>query len=268
MTGYDSLWFLGDNFMASTYRWSFKKNKNKEFYIKEYFEVFPFCQSKYENADTNMLNRLRNSLLQGINEKSKLPKYIIVLLDDDLIEYLGYAGQGVSALLGDCVEWLCKEFTNLIDLAKSCLPTKASKTGYPQIYWVAPPHHANFDNNQARTKITNVLENVLVQYKDIRMIRMKEIWNYNNSNFVNELGQYTDEGWDQYWASVDAAVKFNIAKRELYLANQLRNASRNAGKRPHADEMTRFFKKKKIENKNSCSPVNDNKARKLPTPRK
>ena len=53
IAGYDDLWFLGDNFMASTYRCCFKKNK-ENFYVKDTFEIYPFCQSKYENTDSNI----------------------------------------------------------------------------------------------------------------------------------------------------------------------------------------------------------------------
>ena len=235
--------------MASTYRWSYKKNKD-EFYTKDNFEVKPYCQSKYENADRNMLNRLRSSLIQGINDQSKLPKFIIVILDDDIIEYIGYTGQGSSALMGKCIEWISNEFENLVEMTKKSLPPKAVKEGYPQFYWVAPPHHKNFHDNGARTKLTNVLEISCKSAKNMRLIRMKEIWQYTNDELINSKGQFTDEGWDTYWKSVDAAIKFNVNKRELYLANQLRNSSKvehKGTKRPGGNDsaMNGFFKRNK-----------------------
>ena len=263
----------GYNFAASTYR-NFFKNAEFPSHIKENFNIDIFCQSKYENSDRNMLNRIRNSFIQGINKCSHLPKLIVLVLDDDIIEYIDYEGQGLSTLIGMCVEWLCKEFEYLVKLAKKALPAKAVRDGYPQIYWVAPPHHKFLDNH-LRTKMTNVLEVALKDFKDIRLIRMKEKWNYNNDEMVNSYGQFTEYGWCTYWSSVDAAVKFNLNKREIYLANQIRQSNKMGNqnnvrgvKRPFSEssknknEMEKFFKRNKNRGPNPAG------ARKLPTPRK
>ena len=224
---------------------------------------------------TSFKNRLRNSFIQGINDQGRLPRFIVIVLDDDLLEYLGYGGQGVSTLLGNCIEWLCKEFDNLIKLAKNAAPAKSVRADYPQMYWVAPPHHRNFMNNSARSKLINILETTFKLFKDNRIIRMKEVWEYNNPDMVNNNGQYTDFGWDTYWRSVDAAIKFNVKKRELFLANQTRskmskfgdnsstkNTNENATKRKSStnrDDMYRFFKKHKKE-------ANPNKKTRSPSP--
>ena len=257
--------------MASTYRNYFKKS-SEQFYIKDNYETAAYCQSKYENSDTNMLSRLRNALLQGINEKGRLPKFIVLVLDDDIIEFLEYAGQGALTLMGQCVEWLCEEFQSMLTLAKESVPLKARKEGYPQLYWVAPPHHKNFLNNRARTKLTNVLETAFKLFKDIRLVRMKEMWNYEDGQLVNGNGEYTGLGWDMYWLSIDAAIKFNAAKREIYVANQICNENINKLKKENAgvkrgintndkDEMYRFFKR----NKKSSFHKGKNTS-KLPTP--
>ena len=259
--------------MASTYRDSYKNiNTTTDYHTKENFEIAAFCQSKYENAETNMLSRLRNSLITGINEKTKLPRFIVVVLDNDLIEYIEYAGQGASTLLGNCVEWICEQFVEVIGIAKDALPQKAKKAGYPQIYWVAPPYHKNFMNNKARSKLTNVLETAFKLFTDIRVIRMKESWNSQDSNLVNEYGQFTEDGWITYWKSIDKAIKFNAKKRDLYLANQTRNANfvemkkENGGVKRHLknterDGMYQFFKKHKKNQASNQTP------RKLPVPK-
>ena len=263
--------------MASTYRCCFKKNKQDIFYVKENFEVFPFCQSKYEHADSNILNRLRNSFIEAINAQGRLPRFVVIILDDDILEFINYEDQGVSTLMGNCVEWLVNQFNDLIKLAKESTPSKAVKDGFPQLYWVAPPHHRNFTNNSTRTKFINVMESTFKLHKDSRIIKMKEVWDYNNTELINSNGQFTNNGWDTYWISVDAAIKFNIAKRDLYLTNQARikaNGSINVAQ-PNKrrfegrDDMTRFFKKHKTS-KNSKGHSNnwDHTRRKLPSPKR
>ena len=47
--GYDEVWFLGDNFVASTFRPAFKKVKEYQFFTKKHFEFMAHCGSKFEN---------------------------------------------------------------------------------------------------------------------------------------------------------------------------------------------------------------------------
>ena len=78
--------------------------------MKEHCEVYGFCGSKYSSSDTNMLNSLKNSLIKSINNHGKFPKYIVLVLDTDLVDYPGFEGTGMVTLLGDMVEWLTKNF--------------------------------------------------------------------------------------------------------------------------------------------------------------
>ena len=51
----------------------------------------------------NMLARLQNSFAAGLNQTKKealLPRYIIIVLDDDLITFLDYSKEGTTTLLG------------------------------------------------------------------------------------------------------------------------------------------------------------------------
>ena len=43
-----------------------------------------------------------------------LPDYIVVIPDEDLINYLGYQNYGVSTLLGTWIEWLVTDMNRLI----------------------------------------------------------------------------------------------------------------------------------------------------------
>ena len=94
LKGLRKLWMLGDNFIAETYKKFFKKASN-DFFMKEQFEVMPFCSSKFSDRNTNMLSRILNSLITALNSKSQLPDYLLVILDNDLIKYLGCKKFGV-----------------------------------------------------------------------------------------------------------------------------------------------------------------------------
>ena len=147
-TGPEMLWFLGDNFLARSFRGHYKKQMplgTSKHHIKENYEFPPHCSSRWSSANENMILRIRNSLVTGLNQQKNgiLPKYIVVVLDDDLITFLDFKHDGVATLLGTWVEWLAKEFNDVIKLRKDQLPKKVKKfEDDPFFYWVTAPTHS------------------------------------------------------------------------------------------------------------------------------
>ena len=112
----DVVWIVGDNFAARLYRTHFKKATSKDLYIKNNLEYIPFINSRYSSSNSNMLAHIQNTFVSAFNKtKDKLlPKYIVMVFDDDLITYLGFKrGDGVATLLGSWVEWLEEGFNRV-----------------------------------------------------------------------------------------------------------------------------------------------------------
>ena len=131
--------FIGDNFAASTYRQHFKKQEG-DFYIKNHFKFTAFCNSRFHGSQTNMLARLQNTMASAINgsKNGMLPQYFVIVLDDDLVSYLNYKKEGAATMLGTWVEWLAREFSDLVKKRLDQLPIKCKKTE-PFLYWVTAP---------------------------------------------------------------------------------------------------------------------------------
>ena len=80
-----------------------------------------------------------------------LPKYIVIVLDDDLITHLNFNEEdGTATLLGSWIEWLAKELESLLQERWKQLPEK-SKRLLPFIYWVNAPTHSFF--SKARNQL-------------------------------------------------------------------------------------------------------------------
>ena len=189
--------------------------------MKERFELTPHCNSKFSSNNTNILSRILNTLAAGINEVFRLPKYLVVILDDDLIQYLNYDGYGCATCYGEWIEFLVEGFKDLFQDAKDKLPKKAVKDSFPWTYWVTAPRHKFFRNNSAHTKFNNTLEATIKSQPNMRLIKLKEIWDFENMNLVEQhSGRISFEGLSTYWLSIDAAVKFNVNKHELFLAKK------------------------------------------------
>ena len=164
----------------------------------------------------NILSRIRNSLVTAINEHSVLPKLIVVVTDDDIINQVA-DDPDVSLVFH--YERLCSGLCNLlnktIDCYKDMLPQKAKREGLPHIVWIAPPTHKFFsdENNKRRTLFADGLNIAVNAQSNMSLLQMVKFWDHNNSNlFMDEQYRYTSEGLAIYWRSVYAAVRFwNVA---------------------------------------------------------
>ena len=258
----DELWLVGDNFMSTTYRQHFLLRKNKEFnetsFMKNEFDFKPFCNSRYNSVMSNMLVRLQNTFAGALNKNKLLPKYVLVILDDDLITYLKFKGQGVSVLLGDWLTWLVDSFQDLIQMRKDQLPSKSKKDSYPCLYWCAAPTHNNYsqERNELRRKYNQCVETIMKNNnnKNMRLIRFKDKWSvFDNSLVVND--QTTDHGLNVYWEAIDASFRFNAMRHELFLAKRLIASQSNVtvnndihkedSESRSKDEMKNFFSRHK-----------------------
>ena len=218
--GLDDLWFLGDTFVATSFRRNFKKIPAERLFCKQTFEVSAFCSSRQCDSNQNVISRLLNSLALGINSSTKLPKYLVIMCDEDIITYLRYTHYGISSMYGTLLEYLAKEINQMLHTRIEQLPKKAKRREEPFIYWLALPFHRCFTFNAPRAKFNASLNAVVKAYGNMRVMKLKDFWNFDDTSLVHPNGCLTETGYSAIWKSVDSAVKFNIQKREEYLAKR------------------------------------------------
>ena len=227
--GLNKVWFLGDNFTATTYCKYFLHRSptyEKECgvklsnYIKDNYDFDVFCNSRFNSATKNMLTRILNTFTSAVNKSTSasLPQYIIVILDDDIITYLDYKGVSVGELFGLWWAWLIQEVRTIIQKRREQLPKKAQSDHESCVYWCVAPTHANFsiERNEIRKKLNFCLESILKGKQDMRIMKLKE-WNGSDNSLVKK-DKMSDHGLYMYWNAVEAAFKFNVEKHELFLA--------------------------------------------------
>ena len=176
MRGIEKLWIIGDNFVATSYQNHFKKAVETDFFMKSRFEISSFCSSKFSDKNTNPLSRLQICVATAISNKTNLPHYMLLVIDDDLIKYLQFKGPRAPAMYGPWIEWLAKSINDLVQTRLSQLAPKAVVWTGLQIYWVALPSHRGFDakESEARTKFSLCLESVAKLYSNMRVIKLKD----------------------------------------------------------------------------------------------
>ena len=125
-------------------------------------------------------------------------------------------------ILGNLVSWIVKEFDALIRKRLKDLPKKSSRDLDPFFYWVTVPMHSFFskERNQLHIKFNLSLEPVIRTYDNMRVIKLKDSWNSKDSTLVIN-NKFSEAGMTCYWSAIDTSVKFNVLRRELFIAKQL-----------------------------------------------
>ena len=157
---------------------------------------------------SNLISKVRNALVQGINEQTLLPKAVIIVLDDDLITSGNHFTDGISQLIGNITNWLAVELHRVLLTHKENLPTKARKFKYPHILWIAAVHHVNFgeQKNLFRKKFNTCLHSVTGLYREMDIL-MLHTWDPKDFSSVGRDGNFTASGLTRYWRALDAAFQ-------------------------------------------------------------
>ena len=178
-------------------------------YVKENFDVYGFMNGKFDALNTNAISRMENALAKAINQHKLLPKFVVVVPDDDLIKFYNRKGYGISTALGRIVDSIMVEHDRLVTAYKEFLPEKCKKEEYPHFIWILAPIHNNFANNSDRHKFNKCVERMAKFHKNTHALQLKKIWNLNNSNlFIRESRRFTTTGYNMYWEAVDRTVKY------------------------------------------------------------
>ena len=122
------LWFLGDATLKEgfeEYNTLCKKLKMANIeqpYIHHHYNVHNLHQNPSGNNGST-LARINNALVNELNDINRchLPRYIIILLDRDIIEFAEHFDDGVSDIIKVGVNWLLRSITvNIETQRKTC----------------------------------------------------------------------------------------------------------------------------------------------------
>ena len=101
MKGTERIWVVGDDFASRSFDPYFKLNKDSEdTYMMSNYKVTGYNNNKFLSVNQNMVSRLRNTIVTGFKEQTYAPKFVIIVLDDDLVKYVNFPHFGISDALG------------------------------------------------------------------------------------------------------------------------------------------------------------------------
>ena len=243
-----SIWIVGDKFLRSLFpliaaiRTQAHINNKDQPYIFQEYNVKTLHQSAFNNPKST-LARINNAIVSEMNKEDnyQLARYIIVMLDSDLIELLGYYDCGVKQLMMDVSNWLCVNIAANISARKEDLKTKRSRavwsTSEPCMIWLSmvtrPKTSAKKEIFSLVSKCNSVLENIIETRSDSNLMTLNSVMELSH---FDGWGRLTPAGKAQYWHKFNYQFQqFDSGKMDLFpVVSKHENDSRS-----HSDYSTK-----------------------------
>ena len=188
-------------------------NKERQPFMYEFYNTKFFMQQPLSSVRL-LENRVINAFIEGLNEMVKLPKYILVVLDKNLIDAVD-TEFGVKLALMKMVNYISNELIKAINCRKDDIKMKRpgglASSGEPRLIWVSVVHrpkntHPNMHHIYKLVSKTNeVIEEVVKRNNRISHILYVE--SVNEYMHFDHVGKLTDIGKQHYWEEVDKKVK-------------------------------------------------------------
>ena len=160
----------------------------------------------------SVLAKILNSTAEGLNNKPKLPRYVLIMLDKDLIEYFNYYEYSMGDMLTDTLKWLVKELMKQFDIRRDDLRTKRpgaiGVATEPRLIWIAMIVRPQIDGPMskifaARSKYNRVLEDVLSEFKYNHIMYLDTM---KQANLFDSQGRLTAAGKTEMWNDVNHQI--------------------------------------------------------------
>ena len=162
---------------------------------------------------SNSIGRVINAMNTTFNNnRSTIPKWIVMVIEDDVLSSVEYTNFGVSGAYGLIIDHILKEIDASIKFFTANLPHKANKYGRPYVLWIEPSLHTRYENNQLRIKFVRCLHAAIKAKNRHLTLPLRQFWSENDSNLVFNTGSLTRQGLSTFTKAVDATIRFADTK--------------------------------------------------------
>ena len=206
--GIEKIWFVGDEFVHNSYAEYYFQRSQTEFqgYVKDKYEMSGFMATN-SPLDRSLVSRIRNNLLTAIREQPVLPRIVVVVLDDNIVNFIEQKNDTSSYTIGKVIHSIMTEHNRLICSQKDYLPNKAKRLNLPQVLWIEAPLHQSFINNTLRQKFNTCLQDMARLIPNVSVLSLKKVWDASDVHNYSEVSRkLTVHGYKQYWEAVDRTV--------------------------------------------------------------
>ena len=208
---------IGDDFLYTTY--GTLQGLKTEAYIKQ--TTPPFCYEYYNVAawyQTSIstvpaITRIYNSLIEALNEQIHLPKYVVIVIDKDIVVPQLKKNIEATEIITDQIYWLVRQISRTILARREDLKihTPDSVSTEPTtIVWVKMLTGPITENSSLRKmrklgmKFNDAMDTILISEKYMRTLTVK---NMEEDIYFDIRGNLTTSGKRIFWQNLNNELK-------------------------------------------------------------
>lgn len=191
-------------------------------YVYAYYNM-EFLVPPKSSVNRSFLAHTLNKLMSFMNSKNHehLPRYLVIVLDSNLITAANVFDYGVTRTLEDTLKWLLININWAVETRKEDLYSKRHGTimqmSEPCLIWVTmlkrPEYSFECKTNALASKFNNILEGIIAGNKRSHILRIHV--DHNSTNF-DRIGNLTANGKYEYWKNFDyQMMEFDREKKQI-----------------------------------------------------
>ena len=161
------------------------------------------------STNRNAVSRLRNCVVNCYNATQKIPKWIVIIVENDLIKFLKYTEYAVTDAYEAVLNWIFDELKEVRDEIRKRLPFKTKKNGWPYYLWIEPTMHKSYSDLVQRRAFLESLRKVSSGHNESITLPLQQGWDDNNEDlFMERERRYSTLSVRTFWTALDKTVMF------------------------------------------------------------
>ena len=216
------IWVIGDCFLGEIFhtlqqmKTEAATAKKEMPYVYDYYNILCVRANPLnQGPNSSILVNMVNSLVHTLNENNKMPKYILVIPDSNVVNYVWKYKTGTSLMSGTAIDWIASQMANAVLCKKEFL--RKIKPGAvvhfkPKFIWIKMLDVPSIDGSITH-KFNTCLDEVLVT-KDNHYIIDVNAELFDQAYFSR--GELNGFGRVHFWKEVDNNIEeFNYKRKSL-----------------------------------------------------
>ena len=165
------------------------------------------------DSTENLAARLINNFINAYNSTHEIPKWVVIVTENDIIDKIGYSEFGITETYGSIIDYIMAELEQAAKTMIKDIPFKAKKYLWPKFLWIEPTLHNCYQDNTLRMKFIKSLHRASITHESTIVLPLKQGWSVTNADLYKWHRQvFTFRGYQALWMAIDHTIKFADVK--------------------------------------------------------
>ena len=202
-------------------------------YLFEYYNIHGYSQLKSSSVK-HVMGRIINSLAEALNIRGKLPRFITVIIDHDMIQDINVFDRDAKFSIYNTVNWLVKQIDIMIRRRRLDFLKRKPSAAFeddPKIIYVRMlrkmAHYREGSKLESicclRSKFNSALNDAALKYRH----RILSTESCNSPDQFDRQGMLTVKGKLNFWHKLDELLE-RFDKKKIKLEPQVHGKNKSS----------------------------------------